>query len=334
MPPIYLSTKTHRLFSYHQLSHIRLYFLPSFIVLSLFLSSQAVGPGATSLRLPHSCACLGSHRRARTHQQPVQTVHTNDMDTEGDGGTLCAELGQSDSWYEGSVSSINVIFSPPKPVVKSTTGVKIEVDNESGVNRRYEAADNDGGKGYFPLVSSITLVSESDPRSLLSSSDLSSGSQNQGNVFDINVSIYSSKISSTSREESLELSSFIDMKHQIGELDNQLVQRNNNKLSRTITVKIEENKICDKIPAVIVRRINHLRIGKNNLGKKVMEILNENTVSRKNRIDILGSRIFNSNNFLRPVCHRPSMQATAHMTQLSDKVLEKTLHLINQEVVC
>jgi hypothetical protein len=303
-------------------------------VLPLFLSLQAVGPGATSLRLPHSCACLGSHRRARTHQQSVLTVHTNDTDTEGDGGSLCAELAQSDSWYEGSVSSINVVFSPPKPVMKSTTGVKTEIEDESSVNRRCEAAEIDVCKSYFPLVSSITLVSESDPRYLLSSSDLSPGSQNQGNISDINVSIYSSKFSSTSREESLDLPSFIDMKQQIGEFDNQLVQRNNNKLSRTLTDKIEENKICDKIPAVIVRRINHLRIGKNNLGKKVMEILNENTASRKNRIDVLGSRIFNSNNFLRPVCHRSSMQATAHMTHLSDKVLEKTLHLIHQEVVC
>jgi hypothetical protein len=142
------------------------------------------------------------------------------------------------------------------------------------------------------------------------------------------VSNNSSEFSSSSREESLEL------KLQIGAIDNELVQSSNKKLSRALTNYIEKNKneICNEIPAVIVRRINHLRIGKNNLGKNVLKILNENTISRKN--NMLGSQIFKSNNFLRPVCRRPSMQATAHMTQLSDKVLEKTLHLIIDEVVC
>ena len=314
------------------------FYLLSFLLLSLFPSSQAVSPGITSLRLPRSCASPGGQRRARTHQLSVQTVRTaNDTDTEGDGCSLFGELGQSDSWYEGSVGSINVVFSPPKPVVKISPRIKLEVENEGSVNKRgYESHSSDAGKSYLPFVSSIGHVSESDPRSLLSSSDLSSESHNQGIISDFYVCGHSSKFSFSSREESLELPSFIDKKLQIGGLESKLFQSNNSKLSRTLTDKMEENKkeICDKIPAIIAVRINHLRIGKNNLGKKVIEIINENTISRKNRIEALGSHIFKSSNFLRPVCRHPSMQATVHMTHLSDKVLEKTLHLINHEGVC
>jgi hypothetical protein len=204
---------------------------------------QAVGPGIASLRLPRTCASPGSHRGARTHQQSVQTVRTNDTDTEGD-GSLCAELGQSDSWYEGSVSSINVVLSPPKPAEKSSLGVKREEENVGDVKkRRHETADNDGGKSFLPSVSSITLVSVTDPRSLLSSTDLSSGSQNSGNISDVYVSNNSSEFSSSSREESLEL------KLQIGAIDNELVQSSNKKLStRTKSVmKYQQSSLGESI---------------------------------------------------------------------------------------
>lgn len=251
------------------------------------------------------------------------------MDTDGDDVDVCAEIGQSDSWYEGSLSSINVVFSPPKPVLKSSPGAKIEVENEgSASNRRYETADNDLGKNYFPLVSSISMVSESDPRSLLSSADFSSGSHSQGTISDIYLTGYSPRFSTSGREDNIELPGFIDTKQQIGYLIPEPIQPNHIKLSRALTDKTEEKKIdvCDKIPTVTVRRINYPRIGDKDGNFKW-------TISRKNRIEILGSHILNNSNFLRPVSRHSSIKAPAHMTSLSDKVLKKTLHLINHEVV-
>lgn len=248
-----------------------------------------------------------------------------DTDTDGDDGDICAELGQSDSWYEGSVSSINVVFSPPKPALKSSPAKK-EVENEGSASKgRYETADNDLGKNYYPLVSSLSMVSESDPRSLLSSADLSCGSHSHGTISDICVTGHSSRFSTSGKADSIELPSSIDTKQQIGYLIPESIQQNHIKFSGALTDKTEDKKndVCDEIPLVTVRRINYPRIGDKNGNFKW-------TISRKNRIEILGSHILNNSSSLRPVSRHSSIKATDHMTSLSEKVLRKTLSLINQ----